>query len=319
MSVTTRLIICLGGNVMEVTFLGTGAGIPSKERNVSAIALTLLQDLNSVWLFDCGESTQHQILSTSIKPRKINKVFITHLHGDHIFGLPGLLSSRSFQGGDEDLTIYGPKGIRRYIETCLEVSHTKLTYNLHIIEFTEGVLFDNDFFTVTCKQLDHRIPSYGFRIVEKDKPGELLVEKLKQLGVHPGPIYQTIKSNKTTTLDDGTILDCNEFIGPKKPGRIICILGDTRHTEQNKQFVEHADLLVHEATFSHEKQYLARKYYHSTTVEAALLAKNSQVKKLILTHISSRYQGEDERELRNEAIAIFPETMVAKDFFQFEI
>ncbi|HLS60584.1 MAG TPA: ribonuclease Z [Virgibacillus sp.] len=304
---------------MELTFLGTGAGIPSKERNVSAIALTLLQDLNRVWLFDCGESTQHQILNTSIKPRKINKIFITHLHGDHIFGLPGLLSSRSFQSGDEDLTVYGPKGIKRYIETSLEVSQTRLTYNLNLIEFTEGIIIDNELVTVTCKQLDHRIPSYGFRIVEKDKPGELLVDKLKKRGIQPGPIYQKIKDNETTHLDDGTILNRDEFVGPKKPGRIICILGDTRHTEQNEKFVEHADLLVHEATFSHDRQSLARKYYHSTTVEAALLAKNSQVKKLILTHISSRYQGEDDRELRNEAIAIFPETILAKDFYQFEV
>jgi len=304
---------------MELIFLGTGAGMPSKERNVSAIALTLLQDLNRVWLFDCGEATQHQILNTSIKPRKINKIFITHLHGDHIFGLPGLLSSRSFQGGDEDLTVYGPKGIKRYIETALEVSHTKLTYNLHLIEFTEGIVMDNELFTVTCKQLDHGIPSYGFRITEKDKPGELLVEKLIKRGIQPGPIYQKIKNKTTTRLDDGTILDPHEFVGPPKPGRIICILGDTRHTEQNEQFVKQADLLVHEATFSHDRQALARKYHHSTTVEAALLAKKSQVKKLILTHISSRYQGEDERELRNEAIRIFPETVVAKDFSQFEI
>src|SRR5690625_1084369 len=304
---------------MELTFLGTGAGIPSKERNVSAIALTLLQDLNRVWLFDCGEAQQHQILNTSIKPRNINKLFTTLLHGNYNLALPGLLSSRSFQSGDEDLNVYGPKDIKRYIETSLEVSQTRLTYNLNLIEFTEGIIIDNELVTVTCKQLDHRIPSYGFRIVEKDKPGALLVDKLKIRDIQPGLIYQKIKDNETTHLDDGVIVNSDEFVGTKNLRRIICILGDTRHTEQNEKFVDHADLLVHEATFSHDRQSLARKYYHSTTVEAALLAKNSQVKKLILTHISSRYQGEDDRELRNEAIAIFPETILAKDFYQFEV
>ncbi len=173
---------------MELIFLGTGAGIPSKERNVSAVALNLLQELNSIWLFDCGEATQHQILHTSIKPRKINKIFITHMHGDHIFGLPGLLSSRSFQGGKELLTVYGPSGIKNYIETSLQASGTHLTYPLAIKEIEEGQLFDDPLFTVYCKKLEHGIPSYGYRIVEKEKPGELLVEKLKSTGIQPGPI-----------------------------------------------------------------------------------------------------------------------------------
>src|SRR5690625_4562521 len=116
---------------MDIQFLGTGAGLPSKERNVSSIALSLLQEINHIWLFDCGEATQHQILHTSIKPRKINKIFITHLHGDHIFGLPGLLSSRSFQSGEE-LTIYGPAGINEFIQTSLEVSGSHVTYPLQI-------------------------------------------------------------------------------------------------------------------------------------------------------------------------------------------
>lgn len=301
---------------MELIFLGTGAGLPSKERNVSAIALSLLQDLNSVWLFDCGEATQHQILHTTIKPRKINKIFITHLHGDHIFGLPGLLSSRSFQGGHEPCTVYGPEGIKKYIETSLEVSCTHLTYPLHIIEFTEGKIFEDDKFNVYCKKLDHGIPSYGFQIIEKDKPGELLVDKLIEAGITPGPIYRQIKENDSITLDNGQIIQQADFIGANKQGRKITILGDTRHTEQNKSFVEHSDILIHEATFGHDKKGLASDYFHSTTTEAATLAKESHVKKLILTHISSRYQKSDYPKLLQEAQAIFPETALAKDFYK---
>src|SRR5690625_940048 len=133
---------------MELKFLGTGAGVPSKNRNVSSIALSLLQEINSVWLFDCGEATQHQILHTTIKPRKINNIFITHLHGDHIFGLPGFLSSRSFQGGEDLLTIYGPAGLKQFIDTCLNISETHLQYDINIEEISEGTILEDDTFIV---------------------------------------------------------------------------------------------------------------------------------------------------------------------------
>src|SRR5690625_2613343 len=135
---------------MQLLFLGTGAGIPSKERNVSSLILDLLQERNSVWMFDCGEATQQQILHTTIKPRKIDKIFITHLHGDHLFGLPGFLSSRSFLGAEnERLTIYGPVGIKQFVETTLQISKTHLTYPVHFQEIkSDATIFENDRFTV---------------------------------------------------------------------------------------------------------------------------------------------------------------------------
>src|SRR5690625_279483 len=250
---------------MELKFLGTGAGVPSKNRNVSSIALSLLQEINSVWLFDCGEATQHQILHTTIKPRKINNIFITHLHGDHIFGLPGFLSSRSFQGGEDLLTIYGPEGIKNFIETSLTISSTHLTYPLEIIEFQEGKILENEKFEVYTKLLDHGIPSYGFKIIEKDKPGELLVEKLIESGIKPGPIFRKIKENEMTILDNGQKIFRKDFVGPRKKGRAITILGDTRYKEDHISFIENSDVLVHEATFSDEQRELAYDYYHTTT------------------------------------------------------
>ncbi|ASN05350.1 ribonuclease Z [Virgibacillus necropolis] len=304
---------------MELIFLGTGSGVPSKERNVSSLALTLLQEQNSIWLFDCGEATQHQILRTSIKPRKINKIFISHLHGDHLFGLPGLLSSRSFQGGDDLLTIYGPKGIKEYVETSLQLSGTHLTYSLEFVELSEGKLFEDEAFKVYCKKLHHGIPSYGFRIEEKDKLGELLVEKLKEKGISPGPIYQQIKNQETTVLPNGESVARVDFLGPDKKGRVISILGDTRYTENNSEFVSGSDVLVHEATFNHESEQLAEQYFHSTTTQAASLAKHSSVRKLVLTHISSRYQKKHYHDLIHEAKAIFPVTELAHDFFVMDI
>ncbi|WP_047985379.1 ribonuclease Z [Ornithinibacillus californiensis] len=304
---------------MELFFLGTGSGVPSKERNVSALALMLLQEANSVWLFDCGEATQHQILHTSIKPRKISKIFITHLHGDHIFGLPGLLSSRSFQGGEDELIIYGPKGIKEYVDTSLRLSGTHVTYPLSFVEISEGVILEDDNFIVKCKKLEHGLPSYGFRIEEKNKPGELLVEKLKADHVSPGPIYANIKENEVTILEDGRQIRRQDYVGPDKAGRHIVILGDTRSTEQNVNFVQAADLLVHEATFNKESVELARNYYHSTTAQAATLAKSANVKQLVLNHISSRYQKEEIKMLLQEAQAIFPNTEIASDFYQISV
>ena len=151
---------------MEIEFLGTGAGSPAKARNVSSLALRLLDERNAVWLFDCGEGTQHQILSTTLKPRKIEKIFITHLHGDHLFGLPGLLSSRSFQGGNEPLTIYGPKGIRDYAQTSLRLSESASTYSLILVELSvDGVFFVDATITVVCYRLDVNIILFCFWIV----------------------------------------------------------------------------------------------------------------------------------------------------------
>lgn len=299
--------------VLEIIFLGTGAGMPAKHRNVTSIALKHLSD-GSIWLFDCGEATQQQILHTSLKPRKIKHIFITHLHGDHIFGLPGLLGSRSFLGGEESLTIYGPEGIREFIEISLKISQTHLKYDLQIVELYEGVIFENEHFLVQAGLLEHAVPSYGFRIIEKDKPGTLQVEKLKALGIPPGPIYKRIKNGETVTLDDGRVIHGKDFLGPVKKGRIVVILGDTRYCEKSVELAKNADLLIHEATFDAASQDMAHEYYHSTTKEAALVAKRAGAKKLCMTHISSRFEKKDLPALVKEAREIFPNTVIARDF-----
>ncbi|PJW15453.1 MULTISPECIES: ribonuclease Z [unclassified Geobacillus] len=304
---------------MELLFLGTGAGVPAKERNVSSVALQLLGERGATWLFDCGEATQHQILHTAIRPRRIEHIFITHLHGDHLFGLPGLLGSRSFQSGETPLTVFGPKGIRAFVETALSVSGTRLRYELNIAEIEEGVIFDDERFQVITKRLDHGMPSYGFRVVEKDLPGPLLVDRLQALGVRPGPIYQQIKQGKTVMLDDGTVIDGREFVGPPQKGRIVAVLGDTRFCEAAIELARDADVVVHEATFAAAEQRLAHDYFHSTTTDAAEVARRAGAKRLILTHISSRYQGEAALQLVAEARKVFPNTDLAADFASFSI
>ncbi|MCR2820319.1 ribonuclease Z [Lederbergia panacisoli] len=304
---------------MKLLFLGTGAGVPAKPRNVSSLALMLLEERNSVWLFDCGEATQHQILHTSLKPRKIEKIFITHLHGDHIFGLPGLLGSRSFQGGETGLTIYGPKGIREYVEVSLKISQTHLKYPLSIIEIENGTIFKDEQFEIETLQLDHGIASFGFRITEKDKKGTLDAKRLRSEGILPGPIYKRLKKGEIVTLEDGRVINGNEYLGPDLKGRVLCILGDTRPCENAITLASRADVVVHEATFSAESERMAWDYFHSTTVQAATLALQAQAHTLCLNHISSRYIKEDWDQLTEEAKAVFPNTEMAFDFLEMTI
>ncbi|WP_125581712.1 ribonuclease Z [Lacticaseibacillus suibinensis] len=305
---------------MELLFLGTGAGSPSKTRNVTSTALKLLDERNEVWLFDCGEGTQHQILKTTIRPRKVTKIFITHLHGDHLFGLPGFLASRANQGGEAPLTIYGPEGIDRYVRTSLQVSQTRLPYQLKfVILKNPGVLFEDQTFKVSFGLLNHRINSFGFRVEEKPHPGELLIDQVRAAKIPEGPLYAKLKAGETITLPDGRQFDGHDFIGDAKPGRIVAIFGDTRSTDRELPIAQDADAIVHEATFGPEEAALARQYYHSTNIQAARLAKSAHAKQLLLTHISARYLGKNALMLQTTAQQIFPATRLVHDFDEIPI
>lgn len=305
---------------MELEFLGTGAGTPSSNRNVASIALKLLNERNEIWLFDVGEGTQQQILNTDIHPRKINRIFITHLHGDHIFGLPGFLSSRSFQGGLSPLTIYGPKGIEEYVRTSLHISESHLTYKIKFKELPYfGTILNDDTFYVETMKLDHKISSYGFRIVEKNHPGKLLMDKLNKFGTLSGPMYGKLKNGEIVTLNDGTLINGKDFIGPSQKGRIVTIIGDTRKAKNSVILAKNADILVHESTFANEEKDLAHQYFHTTSLEAAEIAKEANVRKLILTHISSRYISKGIANLKKDAKKVFNNVIVAKDFEKVDI
>lgn len=309
---------------MEIQFLGTGAGNPSKTRNVSSLALKLLQEINQIWLFDCGEGTQHQILRTTIRPKKITHLFITHLHGDHIFGLPGFLSSRSFQTGEETpkLTIYGPPGIKEYVNTSIRLSHSKLTYPLDIIELNpEGGSFTlAEDWSIHYLPLNHGILSFGFRIKQPTISGELLVDKLADYPIQPGPLYGKLKRGESVRLDDGTVLNGPDFIGPEKQGKIITILGDTKPHKNIQRLAQDADLLVHEGTHEPGEEKMANRYFHSTMSQAAQIAQKANVKQLLINHISARYLTKDvqtfQKQLRKD---YFKTITIAYDFMEISI
>ena len=234
--------------------------------------------------------------------------------------MPGLLGSRSFQGGTTPLTVYGPKGIKQFIEVALSVSTTHVKYPLEVVEITEeGTVFEDNEFYVETKRLSHGIECFGYRIVEKDIQGALLVDKLLEMGVKPGPIFKRLKDGEAVELEDGTILNGNEFIGPPQKGRIITILGDTRYCEASRELAQDADVLVHEATFAAEDEQQAYDYFHSTSKQVASIALQANAKRLILTHISSRYQGDTYKELLKEARELFSNTEIATDLKSFPV
>jgi len=302
---------------MQLQFLGTGAGMPSKERNTSALALKLLEERGTIWLFDCGEATQHQILHTTIRPRKIEKIFITHLHGDHIFGLPGLLSSRSFLGGEDTLTLYGPKGLKEWVQVSLEISSTHITYPIDFVEVEEGIVFEDDQFIVRAMELEHVIPCYGYRIEQKPLPGELLIDKAKELGVPKGPLLGKLKNGEDVTLENGTVVYSNEVTASPKNGFVVTILGDTRVCENAKRLSSEADIVVHEATFDHSTSEHAANYGHSTNIEAAKTAKEANARFLILNHISARFLPADMKKIVVDAKEVFPQLFIANDYDEF--
>jgi ribonuclease Z len=293
--------------------------MPSRERNVTSIVLTLYEERGTFWMFDCGEGTQQQVLRSPLRLSKLEKIFITHLHGDHVYGLPGLLTSRSYQGGEKPLTLYGPPGLKRMIDVVLEVSQASLEYELQIEEIGEGLVFEDEQFRVEAARLEHRIDSYGYRIIEKDKPGRLMHEKLREEGVPPGPLYARIKRGERVTLPDGRELDPARYVAPPIPGRVVVIMGDTRVCEGSRRLSRDADVLVHEATYGAAEKKRAHRYFHATADDVAAAARASGVKRLVMTHFSSRYAETGVDSLIAEAKAHLADVYAAHDFWSLPI
>lgn len=302
---------------MQLLFLGTGAGMPSKQRNTTSTVLKLLEERGSFWMFDCGEATQHQILHTTLKPRKLEKLFITHLHGDHIYGLPGLLGSRSFLGGLEPLTIYGPTGLKNWIEVTLAISNTHVKYPLSIIEIEEGIIFEDEQFIVEAKLLEHVMPCFGYTVKQKDLAPELFIEKTDALGVPRGPLLKQLKEGQNVVLPNGIIVKSKDVTGEPREGFKVTILGDTKYCENSIWLSENADVVVHEGTFDIDTAELARLYGHSTIVDAAEVCQKANAKHLIVNHISARFLSADLKKMLTQVEKYSFPIYIAEDFTEY--
>ena len=312
---------------LKLTFLGTGAGSPSLARNVSALALQWTQR-GALWLFDAGEGTQHQVLrsahmQTPVRLSQLEHVYVTHLHGDHVFGLPGLLASRSSaQDVQTPVTIFGPPGLEEWLRVTLRLTGTGLRYPLTVRTVQEGLIFEDDDRQVFCRRLAHRVASYGYAVREKPRPGTFDVQQARALGIPPGPFYGRLKAGETLTLADGQVVDGATLVGPPRPGRTVVVCGDTAPTPAAVELAAGADVLVHEATFLSEQADRAVIAGHSTAAGAAQVARDAGVGTLILTHLSARYEsdaGSRLGELLAEAQAVFPNTLLARDFWGHEV
>ncbi len=306
--------------MLRLTFLGTGAACPSVDRNVSSTALTREGE---TMLFDCGEGTQRQMMRYGVT-FAFKEIFFTHFHSDHLLGVIGLLRTLGLLnvfGGDErreGLTLYGPKGAQKILAHALEVGIERVKFPVQIVELKPGDVLKRDEYDIATFPTDHRADTVGYALVEHPRRGRFDVEKARALGIPEGPLWGKIHKGETITLDDGRRIAPGELVGPPRSGRKVVISGDTRPCEGVRQAAHGADLLVHEATFSHLDRARASETGHSTAVEAAEIAANAGVKRLVLTHISPRYSREAP-ELAAEARAVFVETTVARDGMEVEV
>ncbi|MEL6380929.1 MAG: ribonuclease Z [Cyanobacteria bacterium J06626_18] len=307
---------------MEITFLGTSSGVPTRSRNVSSVALRLPQRAE-VWLFDCGEGTQHQFLRSEFKASQIRRIFVTHMHGDHIFGLMGLLASCGLAGNPQQkVDIYGPPKLNDYLQACRRYSQTHFSFPIKVHTVQPGRVYQDDEFAVSCAQLEHRVTAFGYRVEEKERPGRFDVKRAQSLGIPPGPIYGKLKNGEVVTLPDGRRINGKDLCGPTVSGRSMAYCTDTVFCENAIELAHQANVLIHESTFAHQDAEMAYQRLHSTSTMAAQTALAAQAKELIITHFSPRYAPGNPIQLEDlltEAQAIFPNTVMAYDFYTHKI
>ncbi|MBD3385369.1 ribonuclease Z [candidate division KSB1 bacterium] len=299
-------------NQLKITFLGTSASIPSVRRNLPSM---IIQKNGFSILCDCGEGVQLQLQKANISPSRVRYIFISHLHGDHIFGLNGLLTTQQLLDRTAPLTLIGPKGIKDYVDFIQHLSSHTLKYPLMIkeLEDSEDYTLPIDHFSVVTKLLDHSMPCHGFRFVEEDKPGKFDQKAAEALNVPQGPQRQKLQQGKAVTLENGRKIQPEQIVGPPIPGRIITYCTDTRPCDAALKLADHANVLVYESTFSQKHHDRALQTYHSTAKQAAEIADNAQAGVLYLYHISQRNDEEEEETMLREAREIFPNSFLPQD------
>ncbi len=298
---------------LDVVFLGTAASMPTAQRGPAAV---LVRRGGERLLFDCGEGTQRQLQRSAIGLPDIQDIFLTHFHADHVLGLPGMLKTFELRGRDETpLTVYGPAGLRELFKR-LQPFIGRLPYPVTLVELEPGETVPRGDYAIEPFAVDHGRAALGYAVVEAERPGRFDVAAADALGVPSGPARGKLQAGEEVALADGRTVKAEEVLGEPRPGRTLAITGDTAPSPAVVQAAHGADLLVHEASFLASEADRARETSHSTAAEAAEVARLAQVRLLALTHVSPRYFGP---ELADEARAVFPDTVVPRDFDLIEV
>jgi ribonuclease Z len=301
---------------LQVIFLGTAGSIPTNKRSLPAIAIKKKGELI---FFDCGEGVQRQIVKAGLGFNKKMKVFVTHMHGDHMLGLPGLIQTMALLDRTKKLEIYGPAGLEDFIEAIEKTVQFTLTFPLEIAEIeNEGLVCEEKEYEVYAAWMDHSAPSLAYSLVEKPRPGKFYPEKAKALGIPEGELWSKLQHGTTIKLPRGRVVKPEEVIGSLRKGRKIVYTGDGKFSESLVAFAEGADLLIHDCTFDDELAERAEEDGHSTPSQAVKTAKKAKVKRLILTHISARYKS-PELLVEQARKSGFSNVDVAEDFMQIDL
>jgi ribonuclease Z len=294
--------------MLSITFLGTGAATPTIDRNVTGLAV---QREGETLLFDCGEGNQRQMMRYGVG-FSFREIFFTHYHADHLLGVTGLLRTMGLQDRSAPVTLYGPKGAQRILGAAISLGIERNKFPIEIVEIMPGDRLARDDYEIVVFETEHRADTVGYALVEHTRLGRFNPERARQLGIPEGPLWGQLHKGNTVTLADGRTLGPADLVGAPRPGRTLVYSGDTRPHFSVIEASRGADLLVHEATFGGDEMERARETGHSTAAEAARVALEAGVRRLVLTHISSRY-SRDAAELLAEARAVFPETVIARD------
>jgi ribonuclease Z len=297
---------------LDLVFFGTAGSMPTASRAPSAI---LLRRGGDRLLFDCGEGTQRQMLRSTVGLVDLHEVFLTHYHADHYLGLPGMMKTFALRGREVPMRIFGPPGLSELF-VALKRIFGKLTYEYELVTLRPGDVVPRGGYRIETFAPNHGLPAIGYAIVEQTRPGRFDAEAADALQIPVGPERGALQRGESVTLADGRVVTPDLVLGEPRPGRKVVLAGDTAPSPAVVEAARGADVLIHEATFLEDEQERARETLHSTAADAAEVAREAEVGLLVLTHVSNRYFGP---EVESEARALFPDTVVPRDFDAVEV